>query len=280
MMRNFPDVGSRVRPRRSRGFTLVELLVVISIIALLIGLLLPALGKSREVARASVCLSNLKQIGVAGFSYASDFDDYVTPQEALGYFPMRMGWNFDGSLNPRFASRNTQQETLGLPAVYGRLGYMEGGDAWICPSQDRVLGGSSGADSYNPIALGNTYATSSDSRFTAADRTPRLNEMLLGDPAVPPAPWVLDNWLLYPGMAGVPVVSPVDPGYVANSVGPIPWSARGVALPHRGAGGGLETLGSAGDWLTRFGSGFDIRKIGGQNQLFFDGHVEAIYEDG
>jgi len=58
-----------------RGFTLIELLVVISIIALLIGILLPALGAARQAARETANLSNLRGVGLAITTYATDNND-------------------------------------------------------------------------------------------------------------------------------------------------------------------------------------------------------------
>ncbi len=68
-----------VSERRAGKFTLVELLVVISIIAIIAALLMPALGKAREAARKAFCLSHLKDMAVSSLMYADNNKEYFPP---------------------------------------------------------------------------------------------------------------------------------------------------------------------------------------------------------
>ncbi|MFP3937377.1 MAG: type II secretion system protein [Phycisphaerae bacterium] len=69
-------IDGKTRPVVSAGFTLIELLVVIAIIALLMSILMPALGRARQMARGVKCLTNLHNLGVAMAQYHSDNRDY------------------------------------------------------------------------------------------------------------------------------------------------------------------------------------------------------------
>lgn len=118
------------RPGRIPGFTLLELLVVISLIALLIGILLPALGKAREAGRFVVCRSNIRQVGLSMFTYAADYK--VIPG-AYWQGPQNLDWC--GRNNTRYTSNPTLWRHPIMTSVL--RDYMTTDVTFICPTGKR-----------------------------------------------------------------------------------------------------------------------------------------------
>lgn len=81
------------RDRKRKAFTLIELLVVIAIIAILAAMLMPALSSARERARQSVCMSNIRQVGINFQFYLNSCQEYL-PAPTNQH---RTGWNLDGT---------------------------------------------------------------------------------------------------------------------------------------------------------------------------------------
>mgnify|MGYP002279751031 CR=1 FL=1 len=155
--------------RNERGFTLIELLVVISVIALLISILLPSLAGARQQAKATVCLANLKRIGLQNAMYVNDYGVYppvrLSKTFATGtaesyYHPIghefrrkapRWQWFLSDELGPPIDPRKYQsEEEFNASMVIDN-------EYWEDPAmRDNAHDIRNGAYGYNGTYLGNT----------------------------------------------------------------------------------------------------------------------------
>ena len=93
-----------------KWFSLIELLVVVAIIAILAGMLLPALKNAKGMAQASVCLSNMKQCNLGFISYASDWNDYIPAFRTVD--SVNRAWYFYMTHDPYVISSDRRKEYI------------------------------------------------------------------------------------------------------------------------------------------------------------------------
>jgi prepilin-type N-terminal cleavage/methylation domain-containing protein/prepilin-type processing-associated H-X9-DG protein len=143
----------------NKAFTLIELLVVIAIIAILAAILFPVFAQARESARQTTCLSNLKQIALAGMMYAQDYDETFVPVGGTSEKAWPAG--VDPALMTRTATDPITFAVTEKPVngwSLNLLPYIKSRDIFQCPSLERTFSGSGDCVNFNGKRMTNHYA--------------------------------------------------------------------------------------------------------------------------
>lgn len=149
----------------NKGFTLVELLVVIAIIAILAAILFPVFLQAKEAAKATACLSNMKQAGLSLTLYQNDFDDQIffRTVSATSVGRTRV-------INPAYLSKTSNPATYYQELWYNLLiPYAKSTQIWACQSDTQPT---LSADSSGNLTIKRSYIVSSAIEDLTASQVP------------------------------------------------------------------------------------------------------------